>query len=112
MSKVKIIPTGTSCNIHSKGWNYFYFGFSMWDAIIANRESDKTPINDDEYQIINQVIKVPHIKNKQIVSDESYYPTFDENKALEIVENALENGTAIIQISYEIVIPIMRIVKI
>lgn len=107
-AKFRIIPTGTTCNLHSNGWNYFYFGHSQWDRLIVNRESERILVNEEEYKIITQHIVINNIKNKQICKDNVDYPTFDEHKALKIAEEAIEKGEAVIE-SFSTVCPIFKV---
>jgi hypothetical protein len=107
-TKIAIIPTGTTCNINSNGWNYFYFGHSFWDRLVVNRESERIIVNEQEYKIITQHIIIPNIKNKQIRRDDSSYPTFDEYKALKLAEEAIEKGEAIIE-SFSTTMPLYKL---
>jgi len=107
MAKFKVFPTGTTCNLHSNGWNYFYFGHSQWDRLIVHRESDRIVINEEEYKITMQQIVIPNVKNKQICKDGVSYPTFDEHKALKLAEEALDKGNAQIE-SFVYISPITK----
>lgn len=92
-----ITPTAATCRIIKDGWNYHFFQQNN-NSLICHRESERIPMNEKYHKIIGQHITVSNIKNNKIRRENTSFPAFDEQKALKIVEEALEKNQAHIEV--------------
>ena len=95
---VTISPTSTTCCIIKDGWNYHYFHHDASEKLICHRESERIIMNEKYHKIIGQHITITNVKNKKIRMDNTKFPSFDEQKALQIVEEAIDKNQAHIEV--------------
>ena len=92
----KSIPTGLRTWIPKNGWGYTDFTFHENTLAIRRIALMEAFQSQEDYIRYEELIEMKTTLESILVDPYHHYPEFDKDKCLEIMQNAINDGTATI----------------